>query len=534
MKKVLSYVFYSKNYLKIVFCAVLAGASQPLIAWSFSGLSEVFMTSEPMSEVIISNSILLILALIMAWAAVDVKTDITYNAEMRLRSHVFSKIYSMPIGCFQGKDSGAYYNQIGRDVQLIQTHLFDPSVNLVSDILSIIFIAGLMLYCHWVSLIIVLLFLIPLVVNNIFMPKKIETCQELSMNVLTEMVVKLKDVLSGFISARFQEGEAYIKGVMNQHFSEAADAEKKIKKLSNMSAMFANASVTISQFSGLFAAFYLIGKSEINFSKFILIFQLGMIISQPIVDLINSVVAIKSSSPYIQNTLNLLGNYKETERFLLDEICQISLEHVSFNYDKRERAVLQDFNYRFEKGKKYLLIGESGSGKTTLIKLLLGMLRPMEGEIKYNQMKQQDISDSEIYHHCALVPQQVYIFDDTIRRNLDLSGRCTDDELMAIIKKVQLESFFKVNNYSLDTRISNETTEVSGGEKSRIALARTLAQHKSVVIYDEVLANLDSMNAKIIENMILSDNDRIVIHITHTSTPELFDKYDDVIRFRIL
>ena len=81
-----------------------------------------------------------------------------------------------------------------------------------------------------------------------------------------------------------------------------------------------------------------------------------------------------------------------------------------------------------------------------------------------------------------LMPQQVYIFDDTIRCNLDQKGTCTDEELPAIISKVKLDRFFAANGYTLDTQISNETLQVSGGEKARIGLARSLTLHKSIVI----------------------------------------------------
>ena len=93
-----------------------------------------------------------------------------------------------------------------------------------------------------------------------------------------------------------------------------------------------------------------------------------------------------------------------------------------FVYPEKQRSVLDHFNYCFEQGRKYLIVGESGSGKTTLIKLLLGTLHPGSGHIYYDRIDQQELSPSEIYHHSAVLPQQVYIFDDTIRRNLDLKG----------------------------------------------------------------------------------------------------------------
>ena len=132
-----------------------------------------------------------------------------------------------------------------------------------------------------------------------------------------------------------------------------------------------------------------------------------------------------------------------------------------------------------------------------------------------------------------LMPQQVYIFDDTIRRNLDLKGNCTDEELLAVISKVKLDKFFAANGYTLDTRISNETLQVSGGEKARIGLARSLTLPKSIVIYDEVLSGLDPQNAELIEDLLLADDERIVIHIAHNSSPKYQERYDAVVRLTI-
>ena len=93
--------------------------------------------------------------------------------------------------------------------------------------------------------------------------------------------------------------------------------------------------------------------------------------------------------------------------------------------------------------------------------------------------------------------------------------------------------FFAANHYTMDTKISNETLQVSGGEKARIGLARTLTLNKSIVIYDEVLSALDTQNAELIEELIISDNERITIHIAHKSAPEYLNKYDEVIRLNI-
>lgn len=533
MKSLLSIVFSSKNSMKLVFCVLFSAASQPLIAWSFSGLTGTFLSQPPIYSVIIQNALLLIVALIAAWISNNLKADITYNSELTLRNRVFSSIYSIPIGDFDKKDSGSYYNQIGRNVQMLQTGLFESTIKIMIDVLTILFISALLLYCHWMSLIVILIFLVPLVIGNIVMPKKIGKYQDRSMHTLTSMVVKLKDVLSGFFTAKFQESEKYIEDTMHGYFFRSSSLEKRIANLNNLSALIAGASVTLSQFSGLFVAFYLMSKNQIDFAQFILIFQLGMGINGPLVDLINSCISIRAYRPYIQETEEILLNGFVKPDFLLKDIKEINFTNVSFTYPEKHRSVLCDFNYRFEKGKKYLLIGESGSGKTTLIKLLLGIIKPTQGAIFYDNIDQNELSHHEIYHHCTVVPQQVYVFDDTIRRNIDLRGECTDTQLQAIIQKAKLETFFAANHYTLDTEISNETLQVSGGEKARVGLARTLTQNKSIVIYDEVLSALDSQNAKLVEDLILSDNERITIHISHTSNPEFFERYDEIIRLNI-
>ena len=533
MKRILSVFLNRGNAVRIIAAALFAASSQPLVAWSMAGLSGAFMEKELIYSTVIRNVLILLFALLILWFADNIKSNLLLDSEMELRKQVFDGIYAMPIDEFEKRDSGAYYNQIGRDVQILSDQVFEGALKIIINGLSISVIAAMLLYCHWMTFLVILIFLLPLTINNFLMPQKIGECQERSMDTLVRMTVKVKDLLSGFFTARFQEGEKQVSQSMYAHFAESAVAEKQIKRLANLSAFIANASVTLSQFSGLFVAFYLMRMEQIDFPQFVLIFQLGMIISNPVVDLINAVILIRFSRPYIVNTEKILSEHEDQEGFRLEKVCKIELADVSFIYPEKQRCVLKKFNYCFERGKKYLIVGESGSGKTTLIKLLLGTLHPSQGDIYYDMVNQQELSPSEIYHHSAVVPQQVYIFDDTIRRNLDLKGTCTDEELHGIISKVKLDKFFAANGYTLDTQISNETLQVSGGEKARIGLARSLTLNKSIVIYDEVLSGLDPQNAELVEDLILEDEERIVIHIAHNSSPKYQDKYDAVVRLAI-
>lgn len=222
-------LFKRENYIKIVICVLFSAISQPIIAWSFSSLAGSFFLEQPTPHTIVYNTILLIFALVISWLSDNLKADISYDAELTLRSNVFSSIYSMPIGDFEKNDSGAYYNQIGRNIQMLKTNLFEAALNIITATSSILFIVAILLYCHWMSLVVVLVFLIPLTINNYFMPKRIGKYNDCVMEMLTKMVVKLKDVLSGFFNAKFQEGNEYIESSMFKYFSQASFVEKNSK-----------------------------------------------------------------------------------------------------------------------------------------------------------------------------------------------------------------------------------------------------------------------------------------------------------------
>ena len=517
----------NNNIIPLSLCVLFASASQPMIVLSFAGMSSIFFENIETWKIIL-YIIVLFVGLFMAWIADHEKTRLTYQGELELRRYCLSSVIGKEIGAFIKQDSGSYYNIIGKNNQSIQTQVFVPFINILSDIVSLMIMSVILLDCSWICLAVIVLFLVPLVINNIVMPKKILGFQAKTMNSLVEMVINLKDILSGFVSLKFQEGERYAEEKLNEYFTDCELLEEKTAQLRNISALIANFSVTLSQFSGLFIAFYMLKLQYITIPEFVLVFQIGMIASRPVIDLINSAISIKSAKPYIDEIGDMAKFEEPYEGFKLDRIDSIKCQDVTFSYNG-ERDVIKNFSHTFSSGKKYLIIGESGSGKTTFINLLLGILDPTSGGIEYNGINGRDIKNIEKYHHLGVIPQDVYIFNDTIRRNIDLKGEHSDEEIMNIIDKVMLSQLMKANSYSLDTHISNETIRISGGEKARLAIGRMEILNKSVLIFDEVLSSLDADNSRRIEELILSENKCIVIHIAHKSTPEFVDRYDEVI-----
>lgn len=133
MKRILSVFLNRGNAVRIIAAALFAASSQPLVAWSMAGLSGAFMEKELIYSTVIRNVLILLFALLILWFADNIKSNLLLDSEMELRKQVFDGIYAMPIDEFEKRDSGAYYNQIGRDVQILSDQVFERLRSLSTD-----------------------------------------------------------------------------------------------------------------------------------------------------------------------------------------------------------------------------------------------------------------------------------------------------------------------------------------------------------------------------------------------------------------
>jgi ABC-type transport system involved in cytochrome bd biosynthesis fused ATPase/permease subunit len=180
------------------------------------------------------------------------------------------------------------------------------------------------------------------------------------------------------------------------------------------------------------------------------------------------------------------------------------------------------------KNKQYLLQGPSGSGKTTSMNLLLDYYEASSGNIKINNLQVSEIKN--LNNLITVMRQDATLFEDTLRNNITMYQSISDDKLIAILSKVGLGGY--ANYGRLDMVINEGGTNLSGGEKRRVTLARSLIRETPILILDEPMANLDEENAKAIESLILEIKDRTVIIISHQFSKENITRLDEIIEFK--
>jgi len=187
-------------------------------------------------------------------------------------------------------------------------------------------------------------------------------------------------------------------------------------------------------------------------------------------------------------------------------------------------------NFTFGAGKSYAIVGSSGSGKSTLLNLLMASHNDYAGSIRYDETELRQIRSESLYEMVSVVQQNVFIFNASIRDNITMFSDFPREEVDHAIKLSGLSKLIaeRGENYLCGENGSG----LSGGEKQRISIARSLLKKSQVLLVDEATAALDAQTAFQVSNAILDLNDLTRIVVTHSLDENLLKKYDCILTLK--
>jgi ABC-type multidrug transport system fused ATPase/permease subunit len=198
------------------------------------------------------------------------------------------------------------------------------------------------------------------------------------------------------------------------------------------------------------------------------------------------------------------------------ELKKFEIKKVNFKYNKNI-DVLKNISLEINNGEKIGIIGPSGSGKSTLINLILGLLKPSDGQILVNK---NDIYQNLNYWHNLIgyIPQEIYLLNESIKSNIALGQKESEISTFLIdeaIRKSNSKEFIDHLPDGINTNVGNRGISFSGGQKQRLGIARALYRQPKVLILDEATNSLDAENEKAINSHILNLKDITVIIVAH-------------------
>jgi ABC-type transport system involved in Fe-S cluster assembly fused permease/ATPase subunit len=193
----------------------------------------------------------------------------------------------------------------------------------------------------------------------------------------------------------------------------------------------------------------------------------------------------------------------DAQELVLSEAPRVSFSNVSFAYDA-DRPILHSVSLDIAPGQKLAVVGASGSGKSTLARLLFRFYDVNQGQIAINGVDVRDLSQASLRRAIGIVPQDTVLFNDTVRHNIAY-GRpsATAEEIEAAAKSARIHDFIVSTPKGYDTMVGERGLKLSGGEKQRVAIARTLLKNPQILIFDEATSALDSANERAIQSELL-------------------------------
>jgi subfamily B ATP-binding cassette protein MsbA len=178
--------------------------------------------------------------------------------------------------------------------------------------------------------------------------------------------------------------------------------------------------------------------------------------------------------------------------------ADVVFENISFNYG--EKPVLRNVHLTVKSGQLVALVGASGSGKSTLANLLLRFYDPQQGAIRIGGVDIREVSTSDLRNQIAVVSQEIILFDETIRRNIEL-GRpgATDEEIIAAARHAHAYDFIMAKPEGFNALIGEKGAKLSGGQKQRIAIARAVLRNAPILLLDEATSALDNESERAVQ-----------------------------------
>lgn len=194
----------------------------------------------------------------------------------------------------------------------------------------------------------------------------------------------------------------------------------------------------------------------------------------------------------------------------------IDFSGVVFKYPHTDKLILDNASFRVKKGMSIGIIGKSGSGKTTTVDILLGLLEPIFGEIKVD-----DVNIKENYFnwlsHVGYISQNIFLLDDTIKENIVFGNTNIDDkQVWKSLKAAQIDDFVESLPLKLNTEVGERGVRLSGGQRQRLGIARALYSNPDILVFDEATSSLDVQTERNFMNVVEKlHGDKTLIIITH-------------------
>lgn len=295
----------------------------------------------------------------------------------------------------------------------------------------------------------------------------------------------------------------------------------KVKKVRALT-FYQGTALNMLKSSILFVLLWLIFRNVLTTGELISMQFISTIIFGPLQELGSFIISYREVEASVNSFDTLMQKPIEQnpeEPVIINELKTIKFDDVAFRHKTATYNAIDGISFEVKSGGTIAFVGPSGSGKSTLMKLLLGLYRPISGEIYFNGYSSSQIRYNPLRRQIGLVSQEAQLFAGTIKDNLlFVQPDASDQQIREALKKAACDSLLERSPLDIETVIGEGGLKLSGGEKQRISIARAILRHPRLLIFDEATSSLDSLTEQEITSTIRDismNSEQISILIAH-------------------
>ena len=538
LEKQLRGQFFYKNipiFCLAVFAALAAGSLNLILSWIIQQLMD---TAAGKSGALSFRTLLLISAgFVLLCAGLSLlnyasQPRFLERAMRQYKDFAFKKLTGKSISSFRDESAAGYLSALTNDAASIETNYLAQMLAMITK--AVTFIGALLLMCRYSLLMTAIaagLTVLPLIAS-LLTGSRLQAVESRVSERNGEFTAALSDCLAGFTVVKNFKAEREIFHLFAQS-NKALEHEKFTgRRIKTLVGMIGAVTGIFAQLGVFIAGVYLSMKDgSMTPGAVVLFVNLMNFIISPIAELPGLLACRKAALGLVDKLAAALerSSSREGSETLNRLEHGIRLENVSFAYEPG-KTVLHGINAEFEAGRAYALVGGSGSGKSTLLNLLMAAETNYSGHILADGIELSDISTESLYGTMAAIQQNVFVFNASIKDNVSMFRDFPKTELDEAIAHAHLGALIRERGE--DYLCGENGSGLSGGEKQRISIARSLLKKSSVLLADEVTAALDAQTAHRVSSDILDLQGITRIVVTHTLEESLLRRYDKIFVLR--
>jgi len=503
-------ISHIKNPKKIylgIFAALVGAGISAFVPYIYGRLVDIALKPENALKLIMSILLLwLILAVIRDLLerfsnrqGYELATDLTNDLQVEMVSHLLS----LPMKFHKEKKSGEVLRKIDRGLDQIFEVLDSTIFSFFPDVISFVIAIVILMLTEWRLSVFLLITSICYVVVTWVYTKEITEKQKAMHRAWERAYGELYDSVSNVHTIKATANESWERKRFSRSFNRAGIIFKNWRMVWQKMSIWQSLLFSVSFVVVFGLGVLMLRSGTLTAGKLVMFAGYIGLLTSPLSRLSNQYRTVQSAATAFRRATKIYFMPAEQDsdwaRVLEKLEVEVVFEHVSFSY-KKDKWILNDISFGAKPGEKIAIVGESGVGKTTLVDLISRYYLPSKGKILIDGVNINDIQLKFLRSNIALVPQEVMLFNDTVKNNIKYGKPdATDEEIIEAVKAANAFEFIDKFPKKLEQIVGERGIKLSTGQKQRIAIARAIIRDPKILILDEATSALDSISEKLVQ-----------------------------------